>query len=72
MDSSQEKSVKLPTFDGDRSKFQLWWARFSAYAVVFKFSAALQQGGDPDMPPTEAALLDESDAMQKRQANVRR
>jgi hypothetical protein len=47
-DSASEKGVKLPNFDGDSKKFQLWWTRFCAYATVYKFRQALAEGGDSD------------------------
>ena len=45
-DEKGTKSVKLPTFDGELKKFQLWWVRFAAYATVFKFIKALAIGGE--------------------------
>ena len=34
------KFVKLPTFDGDEEKFQLWLVRFEAYSTCCGFRAA--------------------------------
>jgi hypothetical protein len=45
-DDKGTKSVKLPTFDGEMKKFQLWWVWFAAYATVFKFIKALAIGGE--------------------------
>jgi hypothetical protein len=45
-DSASKKGVKLPNFDGDSKKFQLWWTRFCAYATVYKFRQALFEDGD--------------------------
>ena len=53
MESSSEKSVRLPTFDGDYKKFQLWWTRFNAYATVYKFKQALTDEDDKHRPFSE-------------------
>ena len=57
MDSVETKSVKLPTFDGTKNKFQMWWVRFMAYATVCKFNAALQVNGEHDLPESEATVV---------------
>jgi hypothetical protein len=36
-DEKGTKSVKLPTFNGELKKFQLWWVQFTAYVTMFKF-----------------------------------
>ena len=61
MQSSSEKLVKLPTFDGASENFQIWWMRFIAFATVYKFNKAISKDAlDPDMPGSEAEVLDES------------
>ena len=55
---SGEKGVRLPSFDGDSKKFQLWWTRFSAYAAVYQFSQALSKEGDVDMPTSDDEAFD--------------
>ena len=56
---AETKSVKLPAFDGTHDGYQKWWMRFKAYARVHKWVQALAPGtGDPDLPATEAAVLD--------------
>ena len=59
-DTYSERDTKLPTFDGKAEKFMMWWRRFKAYAQVHKFGAALQEGGDPDMPDAHNTQLDET------------
>jgi hypothetical protein len=67
MDSGlSDKSAKLPVFDGKKEKFQLWWRRFKAYAAVHKFSEALRDGGDPDLPETDSQVIDSSSEEGKR------
>ena len=36
------KGVRLPVFDGTHKMFQMWWMRFTAYAVVCKFIKAIK------------------------------
>ena len=66
-DSASEKGVKLPSFDGDSKKFQLWWTRFCAYASVYKFRQALAENGDEDLPEKEGEEIDESTTNGKKQ-----
>ena len=65
-DSASEKGVKLPSFDGDSKKFQLWWTRFCAYATVYKFRQALAENGDSDLPANESEELDETTPVGKK------
>jgi hypothetical protein len=50
MESSSEKSVRLPTFDGKEKYFRIWWKRFTGYAGLYKFKQALVVGGENDLP----------------------
>jgi hypothetical protein len=66
MNSSSEKSVQLPTFDGSPKNFQLWWMRFVAYVTVYKFVEVVNKDApDGDMPLNEAEALDESNDTHK-------
>ena len=66
MNSSSEKSVRMPTFDGSHKNFQLWWTRFVGYATVYQFVKAINKDApDPDMPASDAVLLDETVAADK-------
>jgi gag-polypeptide of LTR copia-type/Zinc knuckle len=65
-DSASKKGVKLPSFDGDSKKFQLWWTRFCAYATVYKFRQALAENGDSELQATEGEEPDESTAVGKK------
>jgi hypothetical protein len=56
--SGESKLVKLPTFDGDHKKFQIWWTRFHGYATVYKFNKALASEGDADLPENDVAVID--------------
>ena len=50
MESSSEKSVRLPTFDGKEKNFRIWWKRFTGYAGLYKFKQALVVGGEKELP----------------------
>ena len=51
------KFVKLPTFDGDEEKFQLWLVRLEAYETCCGFRAAAGDTQEADLPETEAFVL---------------
>ena len=51
------KFVKLPTFDGDEEKFQLWLVRFEAYATCCGFRAAVGDAPEADLPESAAITL---------------
>ena len=73
MNSSSEKSVRLPMLNGVPKNFQLWWMRFIAYVTVYKFSEAISKDvPDADMPLNEAEKLDESDDAQKKKIVVKK
>ena len=57
MSAGEGKAVKLPVFDGTHKTFQIWWMRYTAYAVVHKFMLALQIGGEAVMPDSAATVL---------------
>jgi hypothetical protein len=72
MESSSEKSVRLPTFDGSHAKFQIWWTRFKAYAMVYKFVEALKESAETDLPGTEDTRIDEATDIGKRQVAAKK
>ena len=47
------KSAKVPQFDGTTGKFQMWWMRFTAYAMLQKFAAALKETTETHLPRLE-------------------
>ena len=51
------KFVKLPTFDGDEEKFQLWLVRFEVYATCCEFRAAVGDEPEEELPTNEAIAL---------------
>ena len=69
--SSELKTVKLPTFDGKRESFHMWWTRFCSYAMMYKFSPCLKPIEEVDLPADEEELAtdtDEEKAARKRNA----
>jgi len=52
-------SVRLPMFDGDHKKFQMWNTRFRAFATVSRFVEALL-APQAMMPAREDELIDET------------
>ena len=69
---SSEKSVKLPTFDGDYKKFQLWWTRFEVYAEYYNFHQALTDEDDEIRPSSEAEKIDTSTEEGKAKAAAKK
>ena len=55
---AEQTSVKIPTFHGQEKNFSMFWMRFKAYAGVKGFVAAIQIGGETDMPMAEDDALD--------------
>ena len=45
-------------FDGTHATFQVCWMRFTAFAIVHWFKAAINpEGAEEDLPTTEAAVI---------------
>ena len=73
MNSSSEKSMWLPMFDGAPKNFQLWWMRFVAYVMVYKFNKAIRKDvPNQDLPLNKAEALDESDNAHKKEIAVKK
>jgi hypothetical protein len=71
--SHSEKSVKLPSFSGEPKDFQILWVLSWAYSTVYKTVQALGRTVEPEMPATEATVVDEStDAGKARVKALRR
>jgi hypothetical protein len=48
----------IPQFDGDHSRFQLWWRKFQAFAYLAGFSEAIKEERDSDLPETYKTPID--------------
>jgi len=66
-EDSYERMGRIPTFNGDPSKFQTWWKKFTAYATMAKFKSVLSGERDPHLPEKEVGEYDdvEDDKMAK-------
>ena len=52
------RSVRMPVFDGTHATFQVWWMRFTAFAIVHRFKAAISpEGAEEDLPATETTAI---------------
>jgi hypothetical protein len=72
METSNERSLKLPTFDGSHKKFTLWWIRFMGFAECHNFAKALQPEPESDLPTSSTTVIDESTEDGKKQAQAKK
>lgn len=72
METTTEKTIKLPSFDGQAGQFQTWWIRFNAYATVHGFAAACTAQDEADLPATKATAIDTSTDAGKRAAAAKK
>jgi Arginine methyltransferase-interacting protein, contains RING Zn-finger len=56
------KTIKLPTWNGDRKTFQLWWTRFKAYANKDGWIKALKPAFANKLPSKEEGAFDSDPA----------
>jgi hypothetical protein len=54
------KTIKLPQFEGGRDDFQMWWTRFSCYAMMYKFAECLKATVETDLLALEAVGANET------------
>ena len=72
-ESASDRGLKLPIFDGEAKKFQMWWTCFNAYASVYKFRQAIQEKGDEDLPGSSEEMFDEETPEgKKKKAAIKR
>ena len=52
------RPVRMPVFDGTHATFQVWWMRFTTFAIVHQFKAAINpEGAEEDLSMMEAAVI---------------
>jgi hypothetical protein len=61
------KPIKLPTWNGDRETFQLWWTRFKAYASKDGWKRALRPSFANELPSKEEGAFYSDPAIAKQQ-----
>ena len=67
------RSVKLPTFDGTHSSFQIWWMRFIAFATIHRFASAVsKEGPEEDLPESEGSAIPAGNSGAAARAALRR
>ena len=67
MDSdTTSRSVRIPTFDGEKKNYAIWNARFQAYAGMQGFDAAIQEKAEENLPKRADIEIDESTAEGKK------
>ena len=77
-DLAGEKSMRQPPqFSGKADDFVMWWMRFTAYAVLYKFDAALDienKGtvAEANLPASHLTVIDETTDLGKLQAVAKR
>jgi hypothetical protein len=71
-DAKGNKTVKLPTFNGEAKEAQIWLMRFRAYADVYGFSQSIMKIADPDLPAKESSAIDETTDAGKKEAKAKR
>ena len=69
---STSRSVRLPNFDGDKAHYALYNTRFSAYANMYGFAAAIQEVADVNLPERHDTPIDEDTATGKFQAKAKK
>ena len=67
-DTSQQKTIGLPTFLGGKKKYAIWWKKFTAYTTLKKFAGALDKNFDLQNDPENITSTDEE--KKKYKANV--
>ena len=65
------RSVRLPTYDGNKDNFALYNARMSAYAMMYGFAGAIKEEADPNLPSSQDAVIDESTPEGVKQARAK-
>jgi hypothetical protein len=66
------KSMKLPTFNGEPKEAQIWLMRFKAYAGVYGFSESINETQDFNLPKSEKAVIDDSTETGKKELKAKR
>ena len=64
-DDDSSIKIKLQLFDGKQSSFSAWWLRFMAYAVFYKFDAAVKEEKEPAMLEDEEKSVASTDKATK-------
>ena len=66
------RSVRLPTYNGDKDNIALYNARMSAYSTMYGFAEAIKEEADPNLPSIHDAVIDETTPLGLKQAKAKR
>ena len=61
------KPVKFLIFMGDHTDFHTWWFHFQVFAMVWKFTEAIDRTPKPYFPSTASTTLSMNEATQRKQ-----
>jgi len=53
LENTENKTVRVPTFNGSEDTYQAWWIRFRAYAKIAGFIKAIGNTPEPDLPTNQ-------------------
>ena len=56
IENNETKTARVPTFDGDKSNYQMWWVRFKVYAKVSGFKKVLNIVVELDLLVSQAEV----------------
>ena len=68
MEGTTERTGRIPIFDGSIDKFQVYWMKAKAYALVHKFSKAMAKEPEADLPDAQDDIIDETTNSGKKAA----
>ena len=57
----------VPTFDGSAQSFQMWWTKFSAFAMLSGFADAIEEEPDPMLPISMSSKIEDDTEEAARQ-----
>ena len=72
---TKNKTVKVPTFNGEESNYQRWWIMFKSHAKLEVFNKALELTPESDLPGIANDLNDlagENDNTKKQKSATKR
>ena len=73
MDSdTTSRSVRIPTFDGDKKNLAIWNTRFQTYAGMLGFEVEISEDKDANLPEQHDTDIDEDTPEGKKQAKAKR
>ena len=72
MGDAENKTSKLPIFNGKEASYPMWEVKFNAYATINKFIQAVSEKPELDLPKDHTVVIDTSTDVGKRQAAAKK